>query len=643
MQRLLYLFIVSIVVAGCKQDVAYQSYVELYNLRKQGKEEVKIVRKSIDYIIDNIEGKHSLIDGGLSVAFDKYMDSLECIYSNDRVTDFWQYTPPIVDEDIGIQRQVFDIDAIAANDIIADIYVALDIWENTNSGMYKKYDIFDEYILPYRIDHEPLDIGWRINAYKTYCEYVDYNTDIVEQCITLNKHIPFKIYTAFRNTAKRSYTQYAASLRGTCDDQCLYTAMVMRAVGIPVAYDIIPHWGSNNLGHSLNALLLPDGTCMGFNYTKDLENGLKLAYKVPKIYRKTYSIQKKTPLYRNKDKEYIPTIFSDFTMLDVTADYDVPNADIKINNRFSIGNNRLGYLAVADRTAWNITAWGVKKGKSYHFENVGYDYNAAQSSIDKGDNIGSGILYLPVIVDELGMYPMNYPFILSSDGIQYLKPAMDSLETVRLYRKYPKLDRIISFAKDLELCVIEGANTPNFSDAEVVYTITKVPESHMQKIEVRSDKKYKYVRILKRSGGFSIGELAFYGTDGRKLNGRIISHRVLKDEYALQNIFDNNVLSYFYCSGSFRNLWVGLAFTTPQQLDQIALCPRTDDNDISPGDTYELLYWNNEWISLGCKTANEYSLIYDHVPSGALLLLKNHTKGIEERPFIYRNGRQIWY
>ena len=76
MQRLLYLFIVSIVVAGCKQDVAYQSYVELYNLRKQGKEEVKIVRKSIDYIIDNIEGKHSLIDGGLSVAFETTLIAL---------------------------------------------------------------------------------------------------------------------------------------------------------------------------------------------------------------------------------------------------------------------------------------------------------------------------------------------------------------------------------------------------------------------------------------------------------------------------------------------------------------------------------------------------------------------------------------
>ena len=34
---------------------------------------------------------------------------------------------------------------------------------------------------------------------------------------------------------------------------------------------------------------------------------------------------------------------------------------------------------------------------------------------------------------------------------------------------------------------------------------------------------------------------------------------------------------------------------------------------------------------------------YDNVPGNALLLLRNHTKGKEERIFTYENDEQIWW
>jgi len=36
-------------------------------------------------------------------------------------------------------------------------------------------------------------------------------------------------------------------------------------------------------------------------------------------------------------------------------------------------------------------------------------------------------------------------------------------------------------------------------------------------------------------------------------------------------------------------------------------------------------------------------LHYDNVPGNALLLLRNHTKGKEERIFTYENDEQIWW
>ena len=75
--------------------------------------------------------------------------------------------------------------------------------------------------------------------------------------------------------------------------------------------------------------------------------------------------------------------------------------------------------------------------------------------------------------------------------------------------------------------------------------------------------------------------------------------------------------------------------------DRIVYTPRNRDNYIRPGDTFELLYCDKEWKSMGKKQALSDSLVYSGVPKNTLLLLRNHTRGVEERIFVYENGRQI--
>ena len=58
---------------------------------------------------------------------------------------------------------------------------------------------------------------------------------------------------------------------------------------------------------------------------------------------------------------------------------------------------------------------------------------------------------------------------------------------------------------------------------------------------------------------------------------------------------------------------------------------------------YELFYWNNKWISLGTQKAEDFNIKFDNVPKNALLWLRNLTKGHEERPFTYENGKQVWW
>ena len=68
-----------------------------------------------------------------------------------------------------------------------------------------------------------------------------------------------------------------------------------------------------------------------------------------------------------------------------------------------------------------------------------------------------------------------------------------------------------------------------------------------------------------------------------------------------------------------------------------------DSNEICVDNEYELFYWNMKWISLGRKLAVDNKLHYDDVPKGALLWLKNHTQGKEERIFTYEDGKQVWW
>ena len=70
---------------------------------------------------------------------------------------------------------------------------------------------------------------------------------------------------------------------------------------------------------------------------------------------------------------------------------------------------------------------------------------------------------------------------------------------------------------------------------------------------------------------------------------------------------------------------------------------RNDDNNVKPGDHYELLYWDEGWISAGSKYANDTLLVYENIPSGTLYWLRNHTEGREEQIFLLdEKGYQYW-
>lgn len=108
-------------------------------------------------------------------------------------------------------------------------------------------------------------------------------------------------------------------------------------------------------------------------------------------------------------------------------------------------------------------------------------------------------------------------------------------------------------------------------------------------------------------------------------------------------MFDGDPLSFFHTNDTLS--WGGLELKQQACVNKIRYLIRNDDNGIRKGHLYELFYCKDGvWTSLGKKRAIlDDELIYKNVPQGALLWLRDLTKGQEERIFEYKNKKVYWY
>lgn len=598
------------------------------------------------FLVANIMSKHS-IEGKSYQEYQAFLDSAsakEQTINNRKNFDYRTSLSHLLNKRECVK--IYDLEILDVDSLIQNTDTALDIWMQTPwAGQYSN-EIFKQYIVPYRIADEPLEYGWRTDAYEKYKHLLQAYKDssLVALCRHVYQHLDYRTNNLFWGEPLQSYSANVKYKQGTCSDYAVFLAMVMRSLGIPTSLDFVPYWGDRNNGHTFNSLLLPDGTCRGYDNEEDIVHGLTLPGKVPKIYRKMYEVQRSSLLYKLRDAEYIPEVFAQHDLIDVTEHYSLPLSDVTIVPRLDENQTKIAYLSVFSPGEWRPIAWAeYRKGKQVSFKRIGVGYTLDEEVCDKGENLGKGCLFLPVCYVDGEMLPIHYPFILTQEELpRYLIPNEEKRERVVLHRKFPRRKRVIDFARKMQGGYFELSNDPDFNKSVLVYFIDSVPASHLQIIPILEKEKYRYMRYYKRDGGISIGEIGCLDSQDKIVQGKLLADHVLMDDSDLKNINDGNILSFFDI-GELKNTWVGLDFGKPQKFSALFFSPRTDDNDISLGDEYELFYWNQDWVSLGKQIATGYSLAYEEVPKNSLLWLRNLTKGVEERPFTYENGMQIWW
>ena len=147
-------------------------------------------------------------------------------------------------------------------------------------------------------------------------------------------------------------------------------------------------------------------------------------------------------------------------------------------------------------------------------------------------------------------------------------------------------------------------------------------------------------------GYCNISEVAFYGSpsDSLPLQGTVIGpERGAYGDHSYFMAMDGQT-DTSYDHPTLYDGWVGLDLGARKAVGRIAYSPRHRDNFVRPGDTYELFVCEGgEWKSAGTQVARSDSLVYHGVPQDAFLLLRNHTRGVDERIFEYKDGRQKFW
>lgn len=590
--------------------------------------------KAAYFLIENMPGKYAI----LPKDHDKYKHALAFL-PNDPVgwdpalSKVNQYFDSIaVIQKKTNEEIIYDLDIITADYLIQNIDLAFEAWNRYKKSSLYTFEDFCNYVLPYRDGYEPLD-NWRKEGFERFGFLLDSLSAPLEiaKYIIPNLKVYYNVGMS-KYPYPLSFEEIKHTERGSCEHLSFYLTQSLRAIGIPAASEIIPVWANRSSGHRWNVVQDTTGKFVDIGFGPNAKN--EVLYKVSKIYRQVFQIQQN---HIEKHK-IMQSVFDHPDWKDVTYEYNMPLSDVYISSDKEIS---MAYLCTFNNTNWVPIARSTKKDTCYSFKSLASGKLFGENQIAGYEQEGKGIVYLPMAVSGFRLRAIAPPFILYENGeLRFLKPDYSHRKSVKLYRKYPKYKHISVYAERMKNGYFECSNTLDFKEKEVLYRITKTPLTSTNEVEVFPSSAYRYIRyIAPDSSWVNVGELGFFSVTD-KVDGVPFASRGTRHEN-LMKAFDNNIETYY--TEEKVGAYIGIDFKKPVMINKIVYSPRTDNNDVFPGDEYELFYWDNTWRSLGKKSAEKHWLTYENVPENALLLLHNHTRGKEERIFTYENNFQIWW
>ncbi len=518
---------------------------------------------------------------------------------------------------------VCDAKLVSAEFLIKNIDLAFYAWRKVPLRHRANFQDFCAYILPYKNSTEPLEAGLRQHLYDKYSWVADSlktskNAESIIDAVIDSLHFQTSDNIRKKYPTTLAISQVEKSRLGICQDGVNYFVNAFRAIGIICSEDYVPHWGNHHSsGHSWMYIEYGANTYVKDSspqLTNDLPVDLKKLYReesTPKVYRVSFN-----PTRPNNEVSSYSDVTSWYT--------ETYNPTIDIKNYSTTGD-------IAKGMKPKICVFNTKK------DWVPVDDGEIINGKVNFHNIGKNSIYIACFIDKGFYLPVSYPFFFDkkTKSTHVLKPSSALEDSIGLLRKYPiarRDKRKLGWIEHLNGAKIQGANSPSFDNQTELCTITGINSPQAKKLFVNINKKFSYVRFYSSRRNCAIGELTFYNKKGKPLHGLMIK----SNPSWTDSLNDNKPWTSF----GGLNAFVGLQLSRPESIGCVVVQARSDGNHIRIGNKYELLYWENQWVSLGEKIANDTILYYKYIPKNSLLLLKNRTEGNEEHVFILNHMKQ---
>ncbi|BDD10499.1 hypothetical protein FUAX_29310 [Fulvitalea axinellae] len=513
---------------------------------------------------------------------------------------------------------------------------------------------FFEYVLPYRVRDRMLKDSWR-TFYRKKNDSLRYKL--------LGESVPEAIKGFMGKTRRMGfnpvlrgvldywdYTSYEMSNAVNCDQATVYNLMILRSQGIPCAIDFVPSWANVNSwlegGHSWNTIVTKDKS-YPFDpfYSEDMFNlkelynnkywNRRFTFKLPKVYRETYSVRNDNVLKHKKVKlGNIPSAFRKYGYKDVSEEYfEASTLEFDVQGKLPSDTYYL-YLCVYQKGGWRpVTLAEIEDDKVVF------------------PKMGRGILYQLAYCKSSVIFPVGKPLFLNEQGkIRYFnlsgKGRERRIQVKRQHLGGPHEDKDLKYLAKTE---IQISNDSLWRDYKV---LAHVPDSMLnarynQRCELV---KKKYVRLTFRGDSLRLGELSLYRSGERiDLKACKVKSNCQSSNQDLRKVSDGEAYSEV-CLGRATKDSVGyVVWELPKGVSfdslRVDACVKTD---LKNGLVYELVYLGAEhqWISLGGKKYEGDLLVYENVPEDEVLTLRwVDEKGRTQYGWIfeYRNGRQEWF
>lgn len=382
-----------------------------------------------------------------------------------------------------------DLEHASAAFLVEQTEYALRAWRERPYARAIPFDVFCQWILPYRGSNEPLE-PWRKPLYERssdphagIADAMEIRDAAARVRADVDRRFGFSdLY--YLHPTDQGYAEMCGSGKGRCEDITNFLGYAMRASAIPYAADFTPWWADRDNNHAWEVVLDERG-----------HGKSSLSNRAAKVYRKTYARQPGSILALKTERDSVPRWLDGDHYADVTDQY-VSTSRVELRLDADPGAPQgIGYLCVFNGGEWRPIAWANAAGGVAKFERMGRD-----------------IAYLPAWYIDDRIVPAGLPFVLAKDGtVHALRPDTTravALEVSRVrpgtpdadtQRELPVLHVEAGKSYELYVCAGEWLGVGRIAAEEPSVRFEKVPSNGLYWLVEQGSPKLE--RIFTLEGG----------------------------------------------------------------------------------------------------------------------------------------------